>query len=94
MDDPLYQRVNPTKNVDLVTPWSDEATNAASQYGYSTNLGTQFKASTTAESGLSAVHRLWNASTVDFTYAVLGSSAYTERAAPVIGSGRSFLRPR
>ena len=77
MDDPLYQRVNPTTNVDLVTPWWDEATTAASQYGYSTNLGTPFKASTTAQSGLSAVHRLWNASTVDFTDALEGSAAYT-----------------
>ena len=49
MDDPLYQRVEPDhQDVNLVTPWSDEAATAASQYGYSTNLGTPFKASTTA----------------------------------------------
>lgn len=75
MDDSLYQRVNPATNVNLVTPWADEVNTAASQYGYSTDLGTPFRASSTAVSGLTAVHRLWNATTVDFIDALEGSAA-------------------
>ena len=81
MDDVLYQRLNPTTGASLVTPWSNEASAAASQYGYSTDLGTPFKASTTAESGLTAVHRMWNATTVDFTEVLDGSAALTNAKA-------------
>lgn len=91
MDDPLYQRLNPTTGVSLITPWSDEAATAASQYGYSTNLGTPFKASTSAESGLTAVHRMWNATTLDFTEALAGSAAYTKaRSSGYVDQGVRF----
>ena len=91
MDDPLYQRLNPTTGASLTTPWSDEAATAASQYGFSTNLGTPFKASTTAESGLTAVHRMWNANTVDFTEALAGSAAYTKaKSAGYVDQGIRF----
>lgn len=78
MDDPLYQRVNPTTGASLVTPWSDEASAAATQYGYTTDLGKPFTASSTAVSGLTAVHRMWSASAVDFTDVLEGSTAYTK----------------
>lgn len=81
MDDPLYQRANPSTGASLVTPWSDEAATAGSQYGFSTNLGTPFKASSTAASGLTAVHRMWKAATVDFTETLAGSAAYTRAKA-------------
>mgnify|MGYP000402610447 CR=1 FL=1 len=69
--------------------------NTASQYGYSTDLGTPFKASTTAVSGLTAVHRLWNATTIDFTEALDGSAAFTKaKAAGCAGYMVSFLGKR
>ncbi|MFT3832716.1 MAG: right-handed parallel beta-helix repeat-containing protein [Micropruina sp.] len=88
MDDPLFQRLNPGTGATLVTPWSDEAKTAASQYGYTTDLGSPFTASNVSASGLTAVHRLWNASTIDFTDALAGSSAFTKaRSAGYVDQG-------
>lgn len=77
MTTPIEQRVNPTTGATLTTPWADEASNAAQQYGYSTDLGVAFTASTTSASGLSAVHRLFNSTTVDFVEALSGSTAFS-----------------
>ncbi|MFT4297379.1 MAG: right-handed parallel beta-helix repeat-containing protein [Micropruina sp.] len=88
MDDPLYQRLSPSTGASLVTPWADEAKAASSQYGYTTDLGTPFKASSSASSGLSAIHRLWNPTTIDFTDVVAGSSAFTKaRSAGYVDQG-------
>ncbi|AQP49119.1 hypothetical protein BW730_00765 [Tessaracoccus aquimaris] len=76
MTKPIYQVANPTTNASIVTPWSDEATSAA-KYGYSTKLGTPFKASTTKQTGLTAVHRLFKASTGDFQETLAGSTAFS-----------------
>ena len=88
MDDLLYQRVNPTSDANIVRPWWDEAAIAASQYGYCTDLGTLFTASSTAASGLTGVHRLWNATSIDFTDVLEGSSASTKaKAAGYVDQG-------
>lgn len=72
----VRQLLQPTTGASLVTPWASEAAAASGQYGYTTDLGAPFKAATKAGAGLTAVHRLWNAKTVDFTEALAGSSAY------------------
>ena len=74
MTAPLYQRVNPATKANLVTPWADEASRAAATYNFTTNLGTPFKASTAALSGLTPVHRLFRSTGADFTWALEGSS--------------------
>lgn len=76
MVDPIYQRVNPTTGVTLTTPWEDEASNASLSYGYSTDLGIAFTASRTSADGLTAVHRLWNDTSVDFIEALEGSETF------------------
>ncbi len=74
MTAPIYQRVNPGTKANLVTPWADEASAAGQKYGYTTDLGAPFKASTAAASGLTSVHRLFRASSADFTWALEGSA--------------------
>lgn len=76
MTAPIHQRMNPSTGATLTTPWADEARSAAQQYGYSTDLGVGFTASTTSSGGLTAVHRLWNDKTVDFVEALVGSDAF------------------
>ncbi|MGO1384598.1 MAG: right-handed parallel beta-helix repeat-containing protein [Arachnia sp.] len=75
MDDPIHQRANPSTGVTLTTPWVGEATSAAEQFGYAMDLGVAFNASTQPITGLTAVHRLWNSSTIDFVEALAGSEA-------------------
>jgi hypothetical protein len=67
LDDPIYQLVNPTLGSSLLTAWTDEATKAVAQ-GFTQNLGTVFKGSTTAAPGLVGVHRLYNTKSGDFFY--------------------------
>ncbi len=74
MTAPLYQRANPTTKANLVTPWADESSTAAQKYGFTTDLGTPFKASTSAVTGLTSVHRLFRSSSADFTWALEGST--------------------
>lgn len=91
MADPIYQRANPTSDATLTTPWADEANDAARVFGYSTDLGVAFNASIANASGLTAVHRLYNNTTVDFTEALAGSAAYSAaRSAGYSDQGVSF----
>lgn len=76
MSAPLYQRVNPTTGANLVTPWSEEASGAI-KYGFTSDLGTPFRAATTASAGLTAVRRLYRSKNSDFTWALAGSGAFT-----------------
>lgn len=75
MSQPLYQRVNPRTSVNLVTPWATEATKAATSYGFTTDLGTPFRAALKPGDGLTAVHRLYRSKNADFTWALKGSAA-------------------
>ena len=91
MDDALYQRVAPATGASLVTPWADEAATAATSYGYTTDLGKPFRASTTAVAGLAPVHRLFKASASDFAWALEGSTQLsTLRSAGYTDQGTSF----
>ncbi len=76
LDDPIYLRGNSERGTTLVTPWLDEAT-GASAHGFTDDLGSPFKVSTTSGTGLTAVHRLFNAATGDFTDALAASAALT-----------------
>ncbi len=73
MKSAIYQVANPKTTASLVTPWSAEATSAAS-YGYTQNLGSPFKISTVTATGLVPVQRLYRSKTSDFTAAIKGSA--------------------
>ena len=73
MTAPAYQRVNPTSQANLVTPWQDEAAGAASSYGFTVDLGSPFTIATDPVEGLAPVHRLFKSGSDDFTWAVEGS---------------------
>lgn len=81
MGAPIYQRVNPTTESSLVTPWLDEAASAATRYGYTIDRGMPFKASLVATSGLMGVRRLYQPTTTDFAWALQGSTALSALAA-------------
>lgn len=91
MTAPIYQVLNPSTGVSLVTAWTDEVSEAKKTYGYTTDLGKPFKASLEAKSGLSAVHRLWNSKTIDFTAAIAGSQTFKNAiAAGYVDEGVDF----
>lgn len=91
MSSPIYQRVNPTNQASLVTGWQDEATAAASVYGFTTDLGVPFHASLVAATGLGPVRRMWNATTIDFAWAVQGSTAMSRlTSAGYVDQGTNF----
>ncbi|MFT3832399.1 MAG: right-handed parallel beta-helix repeat-containing protein [Micropruina sp.] len=73
LDDPIYLRGNPARGTTLATVWSDEADGAV-KYGFTQDLGSPFRVSKTRAAGLTAVHRLYDASTGDFTEALAGSA--------------------
>lgn len=91
MDDALFQRVQPKTSANLVTPWADEASSAATVYGFTTDLGRPFRAATAPAAGLTSVHRLFKAAAADFTWALEGSSQLAAlRAAGYADQGTSF----
>lgn len=63
-----HASTNPSTRASLITPWANEATSAEAKNGFTNNLGTPFKVSTTAAAGLVAVRRLYNPSNHDFRY--------------------------
>lgn len=65
---PVYQRVNPTSQTNLLTRSRNEADGAAANHGFTDDRGTPFKASASAATDLVAVHRLYKASTHDFVW--------------------------
>ena len=90
LDDPLYLRANPQKGTTLATPWVDEA-KGASAFGFTDDLGSPFMVSTTPAPGLTAVHRLFNAATGDFTDALEGSGPLARaRSAGYVDQGVRF----
>ncbi|MFT3927021.1 MAG: metallophosphoesterase [Myxococcales bacterium] len=66
--DPIYHRVNPTTQANLLTASLSEAENAETQYGFTDDRGAPIRASRAAASGLVAVHRLYKSSTGDFVW--------------------------
>jgi hypothetical protein len=71
---PLYQVVNPTSNVSLVTSWSSEATSAA-RFGFTSSPVTLVKtAGSRPAPGLVAVRRLYNGATRDFAWSAADDS--------------------
>ncbi len=72
LDDPVYQRVNPTSQANLLTTSQNEATNAGVNHGFSQDLGAPFRASTASATGLIGVHRLYKASSGDFVWIKAG----------------------
>jgi hypothetical protein len=64
-DDPVYEKVKPTNDASLVTTSSTEAAQA-SEYGFTKDGGTVFRASTKAAPGLVPVHRLFRKKGQDF----------------------------
>jgi hypothetical protein len=62
---PVYQVINPNTQVNLLTPWENEVTNAV-RYGFTDNRGTIFRASVNPAAGLAAAHRLYHPVTGDF----------------------------
>ncbi len=91
MDDVLFQRVQPKTAANLVTPWADEASSAAAIYGFTTDLGRPFRASSAPATGLTSVHRLFKPATSDFTWALEGSAQLAAlRTAGYADQGTSF----
>lgn len=74
MPDSIYQLVNPHTGANLLTPWIQEARAARTNHGFTIDLGTPFRASRQAKTGLSPIHRLYNAKSNDFAWAI-GDSA-------------------
>lgn len=70
MTSPIYQANGSAKT--LLSKYSNETNNAA-QFGFNQNLGNTFDASTTAQAGLTPVHRLYKASSGDFAYLAEGT---------------------
>lgn len=68
MTSPIYFRVNPTTQASLLTRWQSEAIDAGTLYGFTEDHGVPFKAGVEPASGLTAVHRLYNASSHDFVW--------------------------
>ncbi|MFC4822497.1 metallophosphoesterase [Dokdonella ginsengisoli] len=68
LDDPIYHRVNPSSQANLLTPWQSEADSAAANHGFTDDRGTPVLASRTPASGLVAAHRLYNGSSNDFVW--------------------------
>lgn len=90
LDDPIYLVANPDLGTTLTTPWADEVSSAAA-YGFTKQLGSPFTVSTTSSSGLTAVHRLFDASTKDFTEALASSARLKSlTAAGYTDQGTSF----
>jgi hypothetical protein len=77
MTAPIYHRVKPANLSNLATPWADEASAAASLYGYTMDLGVPFRASVIAATGLTPVRRLFKSTTGDFAWALAGSTVLT-----------------
>ena len=65
---PIYHRINPTSQANLLTPWKTEADKAGTTYGFTDDRGTPFKASWTAGSGLVPAHRLHKPGSSDFVW--------------------------
>lgn len=74
LDDPVYSRVRPDSQTQLVTPWRREADRAAVRYGYSEDQGMLFRATLDMDSDkdgvLKPVHRLANYRARDFRYSI------------------------
>ena len=68
LNDPIYQRVNPSSGITLLTQSKKEAEIAAVKYGYTTDSGSPFKASTAPAPGLSAAHLMTNPKSGDRTW--------------------------
>jgi len=66
---PIFQVINPGTGANLLTPWQDEASNAAA-HGYTVGNGTPFQASLGAASGLVGAHRMYNARSKDFFWTI------------------------
>ena len=94
LDRPTWHVVNPSTGSSLLTPWSQEADNAAS-YGWTEIEGTPFKASTGPADELVAVHRLYDRDTRDFQWQLAGSAAKeSAEAAGYADQGVNFFASR
>lgn len=68
LNNPIYHRINPNSQANLLTPWQSEAENAGTRYGFTDDRGTPFKASRTAATGLLPAHRLYKPGSGDFVW--------------------------
>jgi hypothetical protein len=71
----VYERVNPTSQASLLTTARSEADEAGKRNGFTVNMGTPFRASTTPASGLTKVLRLRNSHNLDFFWTASTSEA-------------------
>lgn len=91
MTAPVYQRTNPTTGANLVTVWADESKLAGTNYGFTGDLGSPFKASAATATGLGEVHRLYRAANADFSWALAGSAQLQRSvAAGYVDQGVNF----
>lgn len=72
---PVIQVAKESSGSSLLTVWASEA-DAASIYGFTTDLGVPFTASMVDATELTPVHRLYNPATYDFWWALEDSSTY------------------
>jgi hypothetical protein len=72
MNAPLYQRVNPKTQVNLLTTSSAEAADASGS-GFTQDEGVQAKVSNTSSAGLLPVHRLYRAASGDYLFTLSAS---------------------
>ena len=68
LNDPVYHRVNPSSQANLLTTSLNEAENAEANYGFTDDRGAPVSASRTPASGLVPVYRLYKASSSDFVW--------------------------
>lgn len=59
---------NPKTKATLVTPWANESRKAKKTYGFTSNLGTPYRVSVKAATGLVGIRRLYSPKTHDFRY--------------------------
>lgn len=73
----VSQVVNPSTSANLITAWESEAAAAKASYGFTTDLGKPFNASTVAATGLAPIRRLYHSGRSDFAWAAAGSAEQT-----------------
>ncbi len=69
---PVYHRINPTTQANLLTTSAQEAAQAAAQYGFTVDMGTAYRvaAAPSATAGLQPVYRLHSAASGDFRWSL------------------------
>lgn len=90
-NDPIYSRVRPSTETQLVTPWLREADGAAARYGYTEDQSVLARVSIEDSDTLTPVHRLWSrAGRGDFRYTTDVSEIQSAEAEGYTDHGPSF----